>query len=130
MHKQIAGVVAAVTGEFVDVMERVTPVIAPLKSGALQLRRQGGQIVALARYGIVLVLWIVDDRRVGADQHQVVRGRRYRHLREVVIAHSVVLGITEVIWDVIAAAPAFTAAPICGQQRAPRWWLIGGSETE
>ena len=23
---------------------------------------------------------------------------------------------------------AFTAAPICGQQRAPRWWLIGRSE--
>jgi len=38
MHKQIAGVVAAVTGELVDVMERVTPVIAPLQSGALQLR--------------------------------------------------------------------------------------------
>ena len=23
---------------------------------------------------------------------------------------------------------AFTAAPICGQQRAPRWWLTGTSE--
>src|SRR5215468_5386510 len=26
------------------------------------------------------------------------------------------------------AGTAFTAAPICGQQRAPRWWLIGRSE--
>src|SRR5215469_11695543 len=48
------------------------------------------------------MLWIIDDRRVGADQHQVVRGRRSRHLREVAIAHRVVLGITEVIWDVVA----------------------------
>src|SRR5215469_6395065 len=48
------------------------------------------------------MLWIIDDRRVGADQHQVVRGRRSRHLREVAIAHRIVLGITEVIWDVIA----------------------------
>jgi len=26
------------------------------------------------------------------------------------------------------AANGLSAAPICGQQRAPRWWLIGRSE--
>ena len=40
MQEQIAGVVAAVTGELVDIMERITAVIAPLKSRTFQLRRQ------------------------------------------------------------------------------------------
>src|SRR5215470_7057728 len=48
------------------------------------------------------MLWIVDDRRVSADQHQMVRGRRSRHLREVAVAHRIVSRIAEIIRDVIA----------------------------
>src|SRR5215813_9542 len=48
------------------------------------------------------MLWIVDDRRVSADQHQMVRGRRSGHLREVAVAHRIVSRIAEIIRDVIA----------------------------
>jgi len=40
MHKQIAGVIAAVTGELVYIMKCVAPVVTPRESGVLQLRRQ------------------------------------------------------------------------------------------
>src|SRR6516162_10648121 len=49
-----------------------------------------------------MVLRIIDDRRVGADQHQVVWSRRSRHLREVAIAYRVVSRVAEVTWNVIA----------------------------
>ena len=48
------------------------------------------------------MLRIVDDRRVGADHHQMVRGRRSRDLREVAVAYRIVSCITEVIRDVVA----------------------------
>src|SRR5215467_4364727 len=72
------------------------PVIAPGELRSLKVGRQRGQVEGGGRAGTR----IVDYRRGGRDQHQMIRSRIARYIAEEVIAQRELLGVGPVGCDV------------------------------
>src|SRR5207248_6425771 len=83
-----------------DISLRIPAVVAPGQPGFLQGRWQRGNVEGRLRVDRIAVVRVVDDGRVGRDQHQVVRGRRTGDLGEVLVAERVLLRIAPVVRNV------------------------------
>src|SRR3989442_11102870 len=86
-----------------DVLERVAVVVPPGKPCLIQFFGQGGLVLGgRARTHAVVGLGYVDQCRVGHDQQQLVGRRGPRHVREVVVANRVLLGVAPVMGNVVS----------------------------
>ncbi len=85
-----------------DELECVPGVVAPAQPSRVELRRQR-RLVVQGRPGLgaVALRRVVDERRVGHDQHEVVRGRRTRHVGVVVVAERELARVVPVMRDVL-----------------------------
>ena len=91
------------SGERLDELEGVAAVVAPRVPGLLELGRERRDVHHLRRLHPVVARRVVDPRRVGRDQHQVVRRRRPGDLGEVPVAERVLLRVRPVGRDVARA---------------------------
>src|SRR5205807_3546447 len=99
MGEDVPRVVAAMSCELVDEMERVASVVPPGEVRLLEGDRKRFEVVALAHSRVVVVMRVVDDGGVGADQHEMVRRRGAGDLGEVAVAEREPMGEVEVAGD-------------------------------
>lgn len=93
--------VESVTGEFFDVVEWIAAGVGPCHARALQCHGHRVQVVTVLWRRAIVVVRIVDDRRVGTDQHQVVWCRRSSHLGEITVTERVLTRQREIGWDIL-----------------------------
>src|SRR5215469_17750110 len=82
-------------------MEGVASIVAPREMGFLQRQREGFQLIAFAGEGTIMMRRVVDYRRVGANEHEVVGSRRPRDFGEVFVTQGKFLCILEIDGDVV-----------------------------
>src|SRR5260370_1792397 len=93
--------VKAVSGELLNIMKSVTPIIGPAQAGILQRQWQGFQIVSIFRSGAIVVVRVIDDRSVSANEHQMIRSGWTGNFRKIMVAERVLSCQREVGWNVL-----------------------------
>src|SRR6266513_3049501 len=105
LREHLAWAIAVVADQTGDVPEGVPAIITPRQVLVLERDGQGWQLIPVGGLGPVMVVRAVDDGRIGADQHQVIRRGGPGHLGEVPVADGKAPRQVPVAWNISLPVP-------------------------
>src|SRR6266576_722524 len=125
LREHLAWAIAVVADQTGDVPEGVPAIITPRQVLVLERVGQRWQLIPVDGLGPVMVVRVVDDGRIGADQHQVIRRGGPGHLGEVPVADGKAPRQVPVAWNISLPVPSLWALSAARVIHA--WCLWSGS---